>query len=43
MRECSKINDFIFYVSHFTLVDRQHWLVVQHCRTFRPLSLDLGE
>jgi len=43
MRECSKISDFTFYGSHFTLVERQHWLVVQLCRTFRPVLLDSGE
>jgi hypothetical protein len=43
MRECSKISDFTFYGSLFTLVRRQHWLVVQECRAFRPVLLDSGE
>ena len=43
MREYSEISDVIFYGSHFILVERQHWLVVQRCRAFRPVSLDSGE
>jgi hypothetical protein len=43
VRECSKISDFTFYGSLFTLVERQHWLVVQQCRAFRPVLLDSGE
>ena len=40
MRECSKISDVVFYGSLFTLVERQHSLVVQQCRAFRPVLLD---
>jgi hypothetical protein len=43
MRECSKISNFTFYGSLFTLVERQHSLVVQQWRAFRPVLLDSGE
>jgi hypothetical protein len=43
MRECSKISGFTFYGSLFTFAKRQHWLVVQQCRAFRPVLLESGE